>query len=230
MNKKMTSLIAIYAIILVTFCILYLVIPFPKTAACWIELAFSIIAICAGCGVSWYSLKNNGLKGKIYGFPILNIGIAYTTTQLIFAFVIVRIGFFATVPLWIPITVSVVILAIFSIGFIAADNARDIIEEQESHDKIATKAMKTFRLDMQYIVDFCSNTELKKPLEKLAEQFKYSDPVSSDDLSEVEEKLHHEVKALATLVNSDTELAQQKVDEISGLLADRNRWCKELKK
>lgn len=230
MNKKMMSLVAVYTITLVAFGILYLVIPFPKTGAYWIEFVFSIIAVCAGCGIGWYSLKNNGLKSKVYGFPILNIGIAYMAVQLIFAVVIAIVGFFAVVPLWIPIAVSVLILALSVIGFIGADNARDIIEEQESRGEIATKAMKTFRLDAQYIVDICSDTELKKPLEKLAEQFKYSDPVSSDDLSEVEEKLRQEVKTLAALVNSDTELAVKKIMEVMSLLADRNRRCKELKR
>lgn len=230
MNKKMTSLIAVYAIILVAFCILYLVIPFPKTGAYWIEFVFSIIAVCAGCGIGWYSLKNDGLKSKVYGFPILNIGIAYMAVQLIFTVVIAIVGFFAVVPLWIPIAVSVLILALSAIGFIGADNARDIIEEQENRDEIATKSMKMFRLDIQYIVDLCEDTKLKTPLEKLAEQFKYSDPVSGDELYDIEENLQREVKNLAALVNSDKELAAKKISEITVLLADRNRRCKELKK
>lgn len=230
MNKKMTSLFAVYAIIFVTFCILYLVIPFPKTGAYWIGFAFSLIAICTGCGVGWYSLKNDGLKSKVYGFPMLNIGIAYMAVQLIFAFVIAIVGFFAVIPLWIPLVVSVLILAISAIGFIGADNARDIIGEQENRDEIATKAMKTFRLDAQYIVDLCNNTELKKPLEKLAEQFKYSDPVSSDELTDIEDNLQREVKNLAALVNSDEEIAAKKISEITVLLVDRNRRCKELKR
>lgn len=230
MNKKMTSLVAVYAIVLVAYCILYLVIPFPKTGAYWIGFAFSLIAVCASCGVGWYSLKNNGLKSKVYGFPMLNIGIAYMAVQLIFAFVIAIVGFFADIPLWIPIVVSVLILAISAVGFIDADNARDIIEEQENRDELVTKAMKTFRLDTQYIVDLCNDTELKKSLEKLAEQFKYSDPVSSDELTDIEDNLQREVKALAALVNSNEETAAKKISEITVLLADRNRRCKDLKK
>lgn len=229
MNRKMTSLFAAYAVVLVTFCILYLVIPFQKTGAYWSEFGFSLIAVCAGCGVGWYSLKNYGLKSKVYGFPMLNIGIAYMVVQLIFAFVIAIVGFFADIPLWIPIVVSVLILAISAVGFIDADNARDIIEEQENRDELVTKAMKTFRLDTQYLVDLCNDTELKKSLEKLAEQFKYSDPVSSDELTDIEDNLQREVKALAALVNSDEELAAKKISEITVLLADRNRRCKDLK-
>lgn len=228
-NKKTKSLLVVYAIILVVFCVLYLVIPFPKTGAYWLEFVFSIIAVCAGCGVSFYALKNDGLKSKVYGFPMLNIGIGYTVVQLIFGFIIAVVGFFTAVPIWIPIVASILILAICAIGFIGADNARDIIVEQEKRDVIATKAMKTFRLDVQYIVDSCNDAELKKRVEQLADKFKYSDPVSSDELSDIEENLRLEVKNLAVLVNTDREQAEKKIGEIDMLLADRNRRCKEFK-
>lgn len=229
-DKKMKSLAAVYAIILVAFCILYLVVPFPKSGAYWVELAFSVIAVCAGCGVSWYALKNDGLKSKVYGFPMLNIGFGYTAVQLIFGFAVAIIGFFANVPIWIAVVVSVLILALSAIGFIGADNARDIVEEQENRDEIAIKTMKAFRLDIQYIVDACGDAKLKKQLEKLADKFKYSDPVSSDELSDVEDNLRREVKNLAALVNTDAEQAAKKIGEVEMLLADRNRRCKELKR
>lgn len=229
MDKKITSLAAVYAIVLVAFCVLFLVIPFPKTGAYWAEFAFSVIAVCVSFMVCYSSLKKDGLKSKVYGIPILKIGIAYMTVQLIVSFVIAIIGIFATVPLWISIAASVLVLAIFAIGFIGADNARDIITEQENRDVIATKAMKTFRLDTQYIVDSCTDAELKKPLEELAEKFKYSDPVSNEELSDIEASLQREVKSLASLVNTDKESAAKKIGEITVMLANRNRRCKELK-
>lgn len=229
MDKKITSLAAVYAIVLVAFCVLFLVIPFPKTGAYWAEFAFSVIAVCVSFTVCYSSLKKDGLKSKVYGIPILKIGIAYMIVQLIISFVVAIIGFFMTVPLWISIVVSVLALAISAIGFIGVDNARDIITEQENRDVIATKAMRTFRLDSQYIVDLCSDAELKKLLEELAEKFKYSDPVSNEELSDIEASLQREVKSLASLVNTDKESAAKKIGEITVMLANRNRRCKELK-
>lgn len=229
-NKKTKSLLAVYAIILVMFCALYLVVPFPKTGAYWVEFIFSLIAVTGGCGISWYAFNNDGIKSKIYGFPVFNLGFAYMAVQIVFGIVIAAVGFAVNVPVWITVVASVLILGLAAIGIIGADNARDIIEEQENHDEIATKAMKTFRLDIQYIVDLCGDTELKKSLEKLVEQFKYSDPVSSDELTDIEDNLQREVKNLAALVNSDRELAAKKISEIETLLADRNRRCKDLKR
>lgn len=229
MNKKMTSIVLVYVILFIAFCTLFLAIPFPKSAAAWIEFAFTLIAICAGGGISWYSFKNEGLKSKIYGFPVFRVGFVYMIVQLVVCSVIVIVGCFAVVPIWVSAAASVIILAVAGIGLIGTDNARDIITEQQAQARASVKQMKMFRLDMQYIVDICADAELKKSLEKLADDFRYSDPVSSEELSGVEENLRLQVKELSALVNSDKEAAKKKVDEISVLLADRNRRCKELK-
>lgn len=229
MNKKMKSLVLIYAIIFIAYCALFLVIPFPKSGAAWVEFAATLIAICAGGGISWYAFKNEGLKSKVYGFPMFRVGFVYMIAQLIVGCVIAVVGCFVTVPVWIAVAVSVVILAVAGIGLIGTDNARDIITEQQTQTQASVKQMKTFRLDMQYIVDICADAELKKSLEKLADDFKYSDPVTCEEISGVEENLRSQVKALSALVNSDKELSKKKIDEISVLLADRNRRCKELK-
>lgn len=229
MNKRIKSMILIYAIIFIAECVLFLAIPFPKTGAAWVEFAFTLIAICAGCGISWHAFKNEGLKNKIYGFPMFRIGFIYMIVQLIVGWIIAIIGCFTIVPIWIALVASVVILAFSLIGVIGTDNARDIITEQQEQTRASVKQMKRFRLDIQYIVDICADKELKKPLEKLAESFKYSDPVTNEELSGIENNLQREVKNLAALVNTDTEQARKKVEEVSVLLADRNRRCKELK-
>ncbi len=229
MDKKAKTYVAVSAIVLVLYCVLYLLIPFPKTAAYWIEFPFSLIAIVAGFVVCQYAVKNVSIKSKFYGFPMLKIGILYMAGQLALSFVIAVIGFFVDIPIWIPIVLSVVVLGITAIGVIGIDTAHDIVEEQEHHDEIITKAMRTFRLDISYIVDLCNDTELKKELEKLSEKFKYSDPVSNESLFEIEEKLRQEVKSLEETLNTDKNLTKKKIDNITILLADRNRRSKSFK-
>lgn len=229
MNKRIKSMILVYAIIFVVECVLFFAIPFPKDGAALTEFIFTLIAVCGGCGISWYSFKNQGLKSKIYGFSMFKIGYVYMTAQLIVGWIIAIVGCFVRVPVWIPLVVSVLILGASGIGVIGTDNARDIITEQQEQIRVSVRNMKTFRMDIGYIVDSCTDKDLKKPLEKLADQFRYSDPVSSEELSDIENNLQQEVKNLAALVSTNTSLAKKKADEVSVLLADRNRRCKELK-
>lgn len=229
-DKKTLSFLIVFAIILVLYNVIFFAVPFPKTGAAWVEYVFSMLAIIGGAGITYYAFGKGGeLKSKVYGFPVFRMGYIYAAVQLILGLVICIIGFFADVPVWIPLVVSVLILGLSAIGVIAADAARDVIEEQEEQTARTTKPMQTFRLDMQYIADSCKDETLKKKLNSLSEKFRYSDPVSSDELKEQEEKLRAEVSELESLANTDIAKANELVDTITLHLADRNRRCKELK-
>ena len=231
MNKKGKTLIAVYGIILVIWSVLFWVIPFPKSAASVTAYIFSVVALVFGFGVTGYAFsKGDDIKSKVYGFPIFRLGVIYTAVQIIFTLIIAAIGFFAAVPAWIVWVVSIVFAGLAAIGVIAADSTRDIITEQEKSSEAQTKAIKYFRLDMGGIADRCTDAELKKSIEKFADELKYSDPVSSDELEEIEKNISDGIDKLSALVNEDTEAAKKQVDELTRLLSDRNRRCKALKK
>lgn len=231
MNKKGKSLIIVYAIILVVWSVIFWVVPFPKNAASVVAYIFSVLALVFGFGVTGYSFsKGDDIKSKVYGFPIFKLGVIYTAVQIIFTLIIAAIGFFVAVPAWIVWVVSIVFAGLAAIGVIAADSTRDIITEQEKTSEVQTKAIKYFRLDMGGIADRCKDAELKKSVEKFADELKYSDPVSSDELEEIEKKISDGIDKLSALVNDDTEAAQKQLDELDRLLSDRNRRCKALKK
>lgn len=231
MSKKAISLILVYSIVFVAYAILFFLIPFPKSIAAWTEFAFTLISIISGLGITYYAFsKSETLKSKIYGFPVFRIGAVYTIAQISFGIVICLIGIFVTVPAWIPAAASIVLLMLTALGTIVSDNARDVIEQQEQNDKVSTKTMTYFRLDIQSIVDMCGDAELKKRLIALNDNFKYSDPVSSYELKAIEAEIQDEIKKLSSAINSDVSAAAQITEKIERLLADRNRRCKALKK
>lgn len=230
MNKKVKSFIAVYAIVLVLWSVIFFVVPFEKNVPSVISYIFSVISIAAGLWITNYSFSmGENIKSKVYGFPVFRVGAVYAAAQIIFTLIIAVIGSFAAVPVWITVVVSIVFAGLAAIGVIAADNARDVITQQESEDKARQKNVKRFRLDMESIVDKCSDAELKKKLAKLSEEFKYSDPVSNDELAEIENRITDEIAVLDGLVCSDAAAASEKTDEIARMLADRNRRCKAMK-
>ncbi|MCR5201796.1 MAG: hypothetical protein K6D02_01695 [Lachnospiraceae bacterium] len=238
LNKKQISLIIVYAILFVVFNVVYFAAPFTKTAGTWVMYVFSLISIVVGLIITMYAFWNTddsddlmsreqGLQSKVYGFPIFRIGIIYVVLQLCISVVIFAIGHFINVPAWVGIIISVILLGVALIGVIATDNVRDMVQETERVTYEKTKKMKSFKLDFDGIVTYAKDPELKNKLEKLAEKVKYSDPVSSDELEEIEAELQSETDALRSLVKSgEVAEASEKADFVTNLLEDRNRRCK----
>jgi signal transduction histidine kinase len=231
MEKKQKSFIAVYGIIFVLFNVIYLGIPFVKTAASWIVYGFTLISILASFLIAIYAFFNGeGLTSKVYGFPVFRIGYLYAGSQLALCIIISFIAAFTEVATWIPTILSIVLMGVAAIGVIATDNARDVVEEIDQNIVEKTRTVVRFRLDVEGIVDCCQDTSLKKSIEKLSEAIRYSDPVSNEQLKSIEDKLGVEVNNLSEMVTAnDVEAAQKKVLEIQNLLAERNRKCKALK-
>ena len=230
MDKKTGSVISIYAIIFVIYNILFWVIPFPKNSASMVVYVFSLLSIVTALGITYIAFaKGNGIKSKIYGFPIFKVGIMYAAIQIIFGIIIFVFGCFTEVPVWISIVLSVILAGLVAIGVIATDNARDIIDEQEAETIRRTKTVTQFRLSIDNIVDMCKDAELKKKLSYLSEDFKYSDPMSAPELEEIEKKIKDAVDELKYFVDNGDETASDKAEQIKIMLADRNRQCKMYK-
>lgn len=227
MNKKVGSFIAVYAITFIIFNVIALVIPFESCASRWITFAFMDIAIILSAGITWIAFsKGEDVKSKFYGFPVFRIGIIYSIVQFILWLVVTCICFAVEVPAWVSVVVSIVILGLALIGVIAADNTRDIVEEQDRKIAIQTRAIKTFSLDVVSLIPACKDENLRKTVEKLAEKVKYSDPVSSEATADIESQIQREVDLLAGLIRTDYSAAMEKVREINNLIESRNNICK----
>ena len=228
MNKKNKSIIAVYGILAFIYLIAFITIPFPKNAASWISFVFTLISSVLSLGVSLYVFgKEDEMTSKFYGFPIFKIAYMYPLVQFAVGVIICLIAAFVAVPYWVALILSLVILGVSAIGVIATDNARDIIEENEAEIKRVTKATKLFNLNVSSVLDLCTEASVKKELEKLAESFRFSDPVSSDATEDIENTIMEKLENLKIGISSssaDENIA--KITELKNLLAERNRICK----
>ena len=231
LNKKSKSVIAVYAIVLFVYVLAFLIIPFNKIAASWISFVFTIIAIAGSLFVCGYAFNaKQTLVSKIYGYPIFRVGAVYALAQLAIGVVICAIGAFVTVPYWIALLLSVILLGAAAIGVIITDNTRDLVEEVDESVKVDTKNVTRFQIDIAGIMDICENAEVKADLEKLDELFKFSDPVTNDDTREVEETIKAMLTELKTLVVDGTaDDIKALIKKLTNALNERNRICKATK-
>ena len=231
LSKKTASLIAVYAIAIVVYLFAFLIVPFPKSAASWISFVFTLVAFVSSCFITMYAFKENEpLDSKVYGFPIFKVGAMYAIAQFVFGLLICILASFMQMPVWIPLLVSVVFLAAAAIGVIAADNIKDVVIEQKEAVEVQTKVMKTFTVDLSYVSSLTKEPVLSKAVEKLAEEFRFSDPVSNEATEKIELQLNEEVDKLASLIKDNPEEAFKQIEFIKSILDKRNRIAKESKR
>ena len=227
-GKSKNTVVISYFVIAVIYFVLFLAVPFEKNVTTWVAFAFGCIAIIVGAMVSYISFDGGqDLKSKVYGFPMFRLGYYYTTVQIILTIALFIAEFFADIPVWISIVFGIVLLGALVIGVTAIDNTRDIIQNQEMRDVQKTQIIENLRVDIDSLVRKCADENVKKEMEKLAEEFKYSDPISSEVTKEIEDSIKTKVEELK--IDIDRQDGIQVIKEIHDLLIERNKICKNQK-
>lgn len=220
-NKVQGYLILAIAFILVS--VVAFVLPTQKTSVFWIAYAFTVLAFAAQLLI-WKVAWNNAetLKSKFLGFPIIRVGYIYLVVQIV-AFAIL-VGAAAIVPNWVAVIVCCLILGASAVCLIATDAGRNEIERVEQKVQSKVSALKMLQIDVEMLAKTEADSEVKSKLTKLSEKIRYSDPMSSDALTELEGAIAGKVKELKTSLDKRSLIA-----EIDTLLSERNTKCKALK-
>lgn len=222
MKKDMLRSILVGVIVLAVYCLIVFLIPFVKNATFWISFLFTLISFCVVAASVYIAfVKKPDAKSKFYGFPIARIGTVYSIVQLIAGLVFMVLS--QWIPVWVAVLVYAIALGAAIIGLISADTVVDEIQKQDVKLKKNISMMRNLQSKLNQVAIDSGDPALKK----LAEDIRYSDPVSSDALSEIEAELSASVDELqVAVVDGDTEAARQLCRKTSAILAERNRLCK----
>lgn len=222
MNKDTIRGSVALGVLLVLYILISFLIPFVHTAVFWVSFVFTLIAfgvVAASIYIAF--VKNPDAKSKFYGFPIARIGAIYGLVQLIAGLIFMALA--AIVPAWAAVLVYAIALGAAVIGLVSAEAVVSEIHVQDAKLKKDVSLMRSLQSKVNQMSVHSENAEIKA----LADEFRYSDPVSSDAIADAEADLAAAVDELQrACVDGDSEAAKQLCRKASALLAERNRLCK----
>ena len=224
MNKK-----PIRGYILIAFVfIIYGVatIPFPKTVVFWIAFFFSVLSVLVQVYTVNIVMKNQALiKDRVYDFPMIRVSTLYLIIQLSASLLIM--GFSAKIPVFGVVLIEMIILATAVVGFFAVEAVRKEVIRQDAQMEKELLKMKELQERINLLISQCGEGQIKEILQKLAEELRYSNPISKNTSEDIED----EIIALFTDIESaaldeDMENIVGMCDRMKGLLRERDRICK----
>ena len=222
MNKDTIRGSVVLGVLLVLYILIAFLIPFVHTATFWVSFVFTLIAFAVVAASIYIAfIKNPDAKSRFYGFPIAKIGVLYGAVQLLAGIVFMALA--AIVPAWAAVLVYAIALGAAVIGLISAETVVEEIHLQDAKLKKDVTLMRSLQSKISQIAVQSEDAAIKA----LAEEFRYSDPVSSDAIADAETDLAAAVDELQTAyVDGDSEAVAKLCRKASALLAERNRLCK----
>ena len=226
MKKDTMRGIAGLGVLLILYILIAFLIPFAKTATYWVSFVFTLIAFCVVAASIYIAfVKNPDAKSRFYGFPIARIGIIYGIAQLVAGLLLMALG--KWVPVWLAVLVYAIMLGAAVIGLISADAVAEQIHVQDAKLKKDVAAMRAIQSKLSVLPGQCEDPVTAKCLTQLAEEIRFSDPVSSEATQETEADLNALTDELQKAVlENDTAAAQNLCKRCQAVLMERNRLCK----
>lgn len=230
MNKKhKTRINLILGIILAVFLVLMFALPFFRNNIFWVSFLFGVISIGIQFYVQLKADEGNQAVSKFYRFPIARIGLLYMAVQLVLCLLMSALG--QWVPLQMVVIIYVIVIAIAAIGLIAADTMREEVETLDRKLADNISFMRNLRSKVGMIISQCEMEDVRNEIERFAENLRFSDPMSSDAIKEIEQELFYCVDDLQkNIINNDAKAAIALCRRADAILAERNQQCKLNKK
>jgi hypothetical protein len=213
------------AVLFIVLTVIAFAVPFAKTSVFWTAYLFAVVAIVYQIYIFKVSFSGEGdVKSKFYGIPIANVGIVYLIAQLTVSLLEMILALW--MPFWVALILDVVITAIAIVGCIAADVMRDEIVRQDESLKKNVANMRSLQSMTASLAGQITNPDIKKVVQNLAEEFKYSDPVSSEQTLDIEAELREQALELQkALIDGDDQSGKELANKMLANLKERNRLC-----
>ena len=229
MSKNSIRFYISLAIVFAVFTVIAFVVPFAHNTVFWLSYGFGVIALALQLYVypKAFDFKGNDVRSKFYGFPLARMGTIYLVTQLVLSLVFMILSKYVDVKTWIVVLLYVLVLTAALLGLNTVDAMRDEVARQDTVHKARADTMRALQSKSALIAAQCDDAEAKKVLTKLADSFRFSDPVSSETLEDAEASLKAMLDELQSAVlEKDYAAAKTLSAKVEAALADRNHLCR----
>lgn len=223
-NKRAVVTSLILAVVLAVYNVLYFVIPFNRTLSAgsyWTTYGVTIFLIFFMVVVVFIGIGDKKAKSRIFGVPIIRLGYSIVVTQFVIDIAVMTSGNWIEIPVWITVVIETLLLGAFFISLIKKTAYKDTIKKVDAKE-YKEVYIRDLRIDLETVCNMVEEPTIKKQLEKLYETAKYTDPVSSREVVEIEDQISAKVEKLKKLIASENYQEVKIVaNEIEGLLKER---------
>lgn len=234
MKKAFRFYLIAWAILFVIFNVVVIVLPKETTIAgvtyvklgglSWLTLILFELCFVGHLICTWIALRQNKLSGTFYRLPLIRLSYACIIVTTVIGCVMMAVP---NLPDWIPLIVVLIIMALYAVAVLKAAAAAEIVEQIDEKVKVQTAFIRDLTVDASTLMTRAKSEPVKNACKKVYEAVRYSDPMTSGALHDVESRIHTEFDAFTDAVLSDNaDAANASADELLTLIKERNSRCR----
>lgn len=212
---------AVFGVVFLVYNLFVFLFLNPVSSVFWISYGFMILAFILQIVGMYLSFKDFSVQAVFFGIPLAQFTLFYFFAELFMSLVFM---IFQYITWKIPVFLQILLLAIYSVVAILSVFARDSAVASSNEVKQKATAMRMNTVDIEMLRDAATDPELKTQLRRLAEAVKYSDPMTTEAVAEVDARIRQETFALQTYCeDGDVENAKASCTQLQRMYVERNK-------
>lgn len=221
----------IYLILLVVFNVIVFVVFKPQKfedPICikdfWCSYIFLTLAFITQYSSILIMDKKGGINAVFMGLPLFSISLIYLVCEGFLALIFMSLAAFkAKTPFALTFLLQFLLLCAFLVVAVLALLNRNVVNSINEKQKQNVKSIRGMVDDVNLVAQMCEDSETKVVLEKLAEDIRFSDPMSTEITAEYDAKLKYIIDGLKVSVQeNDFADIKKQVKIASFTLMERN--------
>ena len=221
----------IWAILFVAFLFISILSPGwigieKLTPSFWTGFAFIMISFVLQLGCALKAFATDDIQKFFYNIPLIRISYA----GLIATFICGGLCMFLSLLWgWVAAIICIIVLAVTIIALLKGGAAGELVGEIDDEIKEETYFVKLYTIKAAELETFAKTEIAKAEAKKIADSFRYSDPMSKPELEAVEAKIELAFEKFENAVKLGSEEVLTFSEELESLIKARNNECKLLK-
>ena len=229
MKKNFTAYLIGWAAVLAFYNLFTFITPGDKFDDSGFTIGYIFITLMffiqLGCAYAAFSATN--LNRAFYNIPLVKLSVGSLVAMFVAGSIVMAVE---AVPSWLGILLCALILLFNILGILKASVTANVVEGIDRQVKVATVFIKMLTADAQILQSKTQGRPYAATVTKVYEAVRYSDPMSSQGLSDVEMRLRQAFGMLTAAVDEDNAIAvEQQAKTVLTLVEERNVKCKILK-
>ena len=191
----------------------------------WFSYGFLMLAFVLQIAAILTGRFESGVESVFFGFPLVSVSLFYfiITAVLSLAFMIlVSVG--VAVPFMLMFVLECLVLGLYAIAFIISLSHKNVVVEIDKNIKKNVFAIRTLVTDVECLAEAVEDSALKAKLNRLAEDIRYSDPMTNETVAELDLQMKDAIAELEVFVSEqDYSAAEAKIRQAQLIMSKRNK-------
>lgn len=218
-NKFCISII--YLIVIAMYNLAVFLIFDERNNVFWISYGFMTATLILGYVIlGWFS--NVNIKKQFMKLPLLSVVLGFQIVELIISFMFMVLKNHSNVKF--TILVQAILLLLCAIILVTLISKEADFEMSDKKVKTGVGYINKIRIDIELMLEQCTDKKVQKSMQELLEVIRYSDPITDNSVSELETLIVEKVNELKQVYKSDdTEKIIGFCKNIILLIQERNK-------